>query len=127
MRSYLLLFILSFLSITCNNEKSVRILKHKKKNVTQHVASSNNILAKKETPILCYHQLRDFKNSDSKRARDYIVPPSNFRDQIKRLHDSGYVTILTDQLIEYLKYGKKNSEKSVMVTFDDTDVDLFNI
>src|SRR5262245_8101722 len=40
---------------------------------------ANEILAKKQVPILCYHQVRDYRETDSKSARDYIVPPTAFR------------------------------------------------
>src|SRR5437868_4687716 len=52
------------------------------------------ILSRKEVPVLCYHQIRDFKPTDSKIAKDYIVPIANFRAQLKMLADSGYHTIL---------------------------------
>ena len=45
------------------------------------------ILNRAQVPILCYHQIRDWSPSDSKRARDYIVPINNFREQIKLLAD----------------------------------------
>src|SRR5277367_5925092 len=34
------------------------------------------ILKKKQVPVLCYHQIRDWKPTDSKISRDYIVPPA---------------------------------------------------
>src|SRR6185295_768922 len=54
------------------------------------VAPTNDpatILNRPEVPILCYHQLRDWKASDSKTARDYIVPVATFREQMKALAD----------------------------------------
>ncbi len=41
------------------------------------------------------------------------------------LADSGYHTILPDQLQEYLLYGKALPAKPVMLTFDDTDLDQY--
>lgn len=87
------------------------------------LADAATILAKPEVPILCYHQLRDFRPSDSKTARDYIVPGANFRDQIKLLADSGYHSILPDQLHDYLLYDSPLPAKPVMITFDDTRLD----
>jgi len=83
------------------------------------------ILARKEVPILCYHQIREYKASDSKTARDYIVPPARFAEQMKILADSGYHTILPDQLYDYLLYGKQLPAKPVMLTFDDTDLEQY--
>jgi len=85
------------------------------------------ILKRKEVPILCYHQIRDWKPTDSKVARNYIVPVSQFREQIKMLADSGYHSILPDELYMYLTTGKKIPEKSIMLTFDDTDLDQYTI
>jgi len=95
--------------------------------VTPVAADAATILSRPEVPILCYHQVRDWKPSDSKTARDYIVPEDIFRDQVKSLADSGYHTILPDQLYEYLVYGKALPSKPVMITFDDTRVDQFTV
>src|SRR5690349_20155322 len=85
------------------------------------------ILSRKEVPILCYHQIRDFRPKDSKIAKDYIVPIANFRAQMKMLADSGYHTILPDQLYAYLTTGAALPSKPVMLTYDDTDLDQYLI
>jgi peptidoglycan/xylan/chitin deacetylase (PgdA/CDA1 family) len=85
------------------------------------------ILARQEVPILCYHQIRDWRPSDSKVARDYIVPPAVFHQQIKMLADSGYHTILPDQLFAYLTTGAALPSKPVLLTFDDTDMDQYTV
>src|ERR1700750_214498 len=41
--------------------------------VTGNVPASV-ILNRTQVPILCYHQIRDWRPTDSKRAKDYIVP-----------------------------------------------------
>jgi peptidoglycan/xylan/chitin deacetylase (PgdA/CDA1 family) len=85
------------------------------------------ILARPQVPILCYHQIRDWRAKDSKGAKDYIVPVEQFKAQIKMLADSGYHTILPDQLYAYLTTGAKLPSKPVMLTFDDTDLDQFTV
>ena len=90
-------------------------------------ADATTILSRPEVPILCYHQLRDFRPSDSKTARDYIVPGANFRDQMKLLADSGYHSILPDQLTDYLLYGSPLPAKPVMISFDDTRLDHYTV
>src|SRR5690242_16227103 len=82
-------------------------------------SSAAEILARPQVPILCYHRIRPFKPTDSKRAKDYIVTPDDFKSQMKLLADSGYTTILPDQLVDYLRLGKTIPAKSVMLTFDD--------
>jgi peptidoglycan/xylan/chitin deacetylase (PgdA/CDA1 family) len=91
------------------------------------IADAATILARKQVPILCYHQLRDWKPTDSKSARDYIVPPAAFKQQMKALADSGYTTILPDELYSYLAAGTPLPPKPVMLTFDDTDLDQYSV
>lgn len=90
-------------------------------------ASAAEILAREQVPILCYHQIRNWKATDSKAAKDYIVPVAEFKTQMKMLADSGYHTILPDQLFSYLKYGTKLPSKPIMLTYDDTVIDQFTV
>jgi len=88
-------------------------------------ADAKTILARKQVPILCYHQVRNWKPTDGKVGKDYIVEIQNFKDQMKMLADSGYQTILPDQLYAYLNTGAPLPAKPIMLTFDDTDLDQF--
>ncbi|PTQ93638.1 polysaccharide deacetylase [Mucilaginibacter yixingensis] len=85
------------------------------------------IMARKQVPVICYHQIRDWRPTDSKSAKDYIIPITAFKEHIKMLADSGYHTILPDQLYAYLTTGAKLPSKPIMLTFDDTDEDQFTI
>ncbi len=89
------------------------------------IADATTILGRTEVPILCYHQIRDFRSTDGKIGKDYIVPVANFREQMKLLSDSGYHSILPDQLYDYLATGKALPSKPVMITFDDTRLDQY--
>ncbi len=90
-------------------------------------ASAAIILTRPQVPILCYHQIRDWREKDSKSAKDYIMPIATYKADIKMLADSGYHTILPDQLYNYLNTGAKLPSKPIMLTFDDTDLDQFTI
>ena len=90
-------------------------------------ASASAIFTRKQVPILCYHQLREWRVKDSKISRDYIIPPAKFAAQLKMLADSGYTTILPDQLMVYLNKGLSLPSKSVMLTFDDTDLSHYEV
>jgi peptidoglycan/xylan/chitin deacetylase (PgdA/CDA1 family) len=92
-----------------------------------HTVSAATILGRKQVPILCYHQVRDWKPTDSKISKDYIMPPANLREELKMLHDSGYHTILPDQLYAYLTSGEALPSKPIMLTFDDTDEDQYTV
>ena len=85
------------------------------------------ILGRKEVPILCYHQIRDWKPTDSKTSKDYIMPPADLKAELKMLADSGYHTILPDQLYAYLTKGEALPSKPIMLTFDDTDEDQYMV
>lgn len=89
------------------------------------VADAATILARKQVPVLCYHQVRNWKPTDGKVGKDYIVEIQNFKDQMKMLADSGYHTILPDQLYAYLNTGAALPEKPILITFDDTDLNQF--
>lgn len=90
-------------------------------------ADAKTVLSRPQVPILCYHQIRDWKASDSKQAKDYIVPVARFQEHIKMLADSGYHTVLPDQLMAYLTTGAPLPEKPVMLTFDDTNLDQYTV
>jgi peptidoglycan/xylan/chitin deacetylase (PgdA/CDA1 family) len=92
---------------------------------TKKAASAAEILARPQVPILCYHQIRNWTDTDGKMGKDYIVPIAEFKSQMKMLADSGYQTILPDQLHDYLVYGKKLPKKPIMLTFDDTKLDQY--
>ena len=85
-------------------------------------ADAKTILSRKQVPVLCYHQIRDWRSTDSKSAKDYIIPVATFKSHIKMLKDSGYNSVLPDQVYNYLVYGDALPEKPVMITFDDTDL-----
>lgn len=91
------------------------------------VADATAILARPQVPILCYHQVRDWRPSDSKSAKDYIIPVAAFKEQMQLLADSGYHTVLPDQLYAYLTTGAPLPPKPVMLTFDDGDLDQYEV
>jgi peptidoglycan/xylan/chitin deacetylase (PgdA/CDA1 family) len=95
--------------------------------LTTKTAPASTILQRKEVPILCYHQIRDWTPKDSKTAKDYIVPVAQFKEQLRMLADNGYHTILPDELYAYLNEGRSLPAKPIMLTFDDTDDDQYQV
>ena len=89
------------------------------------IADVATILSKKEVPVLCYHHIRNFTAGG--RLMGYEVSPEGFAAQMKALADSGYKTILPDDLYEYLVHGATLPPKPVMITFDDNDKEQFTI
>ena len=84
------------------------------------MADAATILAKKEVPILCYHQIKELKAGDGEMTKTYSVSPAHFAQQMKALSDAGYHSILPNQLYDYLAYGVPLPSNPVMITFDDT-------
>lgn len=68
-------------------------------------------------PILEYHMVRSGPVEDE--AREYNVPPEEFRQQLDYLQSQGYTTIT---MLEYMKAKKGKMElpaKPIALTFDD--------
>ena len=93
----------------------------------QTVADAATIRTRTQVPILCYHDIRPIKPNASADTKVYTVTPEAFADQMKTLADSGYQTILPNDLYNYLAFGKPLPPKPIMLTFDDTDLDQFEI
>ena len=91
------------------------------------IATAATILSKKEVPVLCYHHIRTFSAGISESMKNYSVFPEAFAAQMKILYDSGYHTILPDQLYNYLAFDGSLPDKPVMLTFDDTDEEQYSI
>jgi peptidoglycan/xylan/chitin deacetylase (PgdA/CDA1 family) len=89
-------------------------------------ADAATIMARPQVPILCYHHIRDIK-MPGRADRGYEVTVAQFKSQMKALADSGYHTILPDELYDYLVYGATLPEKPVMISYDDTDEEQFSI
>lgn len=91
------------------------------------IADAATILARPQVPILCYHQVRDWRATDSKSAKDYIIPVAAFKEQMQMLADSGYHSVSPDQVYAYLATGAPLPSKPVMLTFDDGDLDQYEV
>jgi peptidoglycan/xylan/chitin deacetylase (PgdA/CDA1 family) len=130
-----ILFILSlFFLAGCSSEpgklNTVNSAPHpREQEVTpkKSMADLATILSRKEVPVLCYHNIKNFRPGESDRMKSYTVTPAAFAEQMKALSDSGYKTILPHQLYDYLVYGAALPPKPVMISFDDTDADQYTI
>jgi peptidoglycan/xylan/chitin deacetylase (PgdA/CDA1 family) len=83
-------------------------------------ASASQIIQRATVPVLCYHQLRDWRSSDSPYAQaNLICPPRYFRAHLDAMADAGWTTITPDQYLAHLTTGARLPAKSVMLSFDD--------
>ena len=76
--------------------------------------SATEILEKKQVPILCYHRL-EYGRNDA-----YTVTPEVFASHLKVLADSGYNSILPDELYNYLVHNASLPDNPFMITLDDS-------
>ncbi len=79
------------------------------------------ILQKAEVPVLCYHRI-----SESAKG-DYSVSPATFEAHMKVLADSGFRSVLPNQLYDYLVFNNPLPEKPVMISFDDSRTEHFTV
>jgi peptidoglycan/xylan/chitin deacetylase (PgdA/CDA1 family) len=134
MKNILPLFIAFFLLASCQSKtnapkKDVASAKKEIKIETpkKEEASPEEIVKKPEVPILCYHRIRTILPSDGSNMKVYSVTPEAFAQQMKALSENGFHTILPAQLEEYLTHNGKLPSKPIMITFDDTREEQFNI
>jgi peptidoglycan/xylan/chitin deacetylase (PgdA/CDA1 family) len=90
-------------------------------------ASMADILSRRQIPVLCYHRIRPWTASDGRIAKDNVIPPDLFKAHMRILADSGYHSIMPDQLLDHLEYGDSLPEKPVMISFDDGSIGQYDI
>ena len=85
------------------------------------VNSAAEILEKKEVPILCYHRIEGGRNDI------YSVSPDVFASHLQILADSGYNSVLPNELYDYLVHNTALPEKPFMITLDDSRIEHYAI
>lgn len=74
-----------------------------------------------DVPVLCWHQLRDWRPDDSAYSRATLIcPPAAFRAQLDALHAGGHTTISPDEHLAHLTTGAPLPPRPVLLTFDDS-------
>ena len=69
----------------------------------------------RSVPVLMYHEVND----PAEAWRHLAVPPAAFREQLRYLHDAGYVTLTAGKLATLLAADGQVPPRSVVLTFDD--------
>ncbi|MFT3751230.1 MAG: polysaccharide deacetylase family protein [Agriterribacter sp.] len=117
------------ISVTSSKPEEAKAVVDKKEETPVTAANTDaaTILSKPQIPVLCYHQIRDWRGNESRGVKDAVVPPAVFKNQLQILADSGYHTILPDDLYNYLTKGSPLPAKPIMLTYDDGDADQYNI
>jgi peptidoglycan/xylan/chitin deacetylase (PgdA/CDA1 family) len=83
-------------------------------------ASASTIMKRATVPVLCYHQLREWRSSDSAYNRSTLIcPPRHFRAHLDALVEGGWTTISPDRYLAHLATGAALPSKPVILSFDD--------
>ena len=76
--------------------------------------------ARATVPVLCYHQVRPWRASDSQYNRSVLIcPPRRFAAQLDGLAEAGFTTISPAQYLAHLTTGAPLPTRPVLLTFDD--------
>ena len=76
-----------------------------------------------QIPILSYHNVQ----TNPKKPSAYFISSVAFEKQIKQLKENGYHTVLPDDIYNHYTKGTTLPEKPIMLSFDDTRKEHFNI
>lgn len=85
------------------------------------VNTVTEILDKKEVPILCYHRIEDGRNDI------YSVSSAVFVSHLQILADSGYNSVLPNELYDYLVHNATLPDKPFVISFDDSRTEHYTI
>lgn len=77
------------------------------------------IAARAHVPVLCWHQIRRRRGSDSARDRTYIVSPRALAEQLDALVGAGYHAVSADAVAAHVARGTRLPPRPVLLTFDD--------
>jgi len=84
-------------------------------------ASAAQVARRASVPVLCWHQLRDWRAGDSAYSRRLLIcPPRRFRAQLDALGEAGFHTIGPDRYLEHLTTGAALPDRPVLLSFDDS-------
>ncbi len=68
-------------------------------------------------PILVYHQIRIA--ADGPADSEIAISLARFESQMRYLHQQGYVTLSMEEVVQFMREGRRPAEKIVAIHFDD--------
>lgn len=83
------------------------------------------IAARATVPVLCYHQIRDWRPDESATSRALTVPPALFAEHMQLLADEAWNPITVEQYFAHLTGGAELPDKPIILSFDDASVTHF--
>lgn len=70
-------------------------------------------------PVIYYHSV------DPSEANEVTISPDRLRSELEYIKNSGYTTLTTTEVYDYLANNKPIPEKSILITFDDGYMDNY--
>ncbi len=70
-------------------------------------------------PILIFHSIRPYTESDTAAARRYIATPETLEEELAYLRDHGYTSITLDDLVDAITKDHPLPPRPVVLSFDD--------
>ncbi len=77
------------------------------------------IASRATVPVLCYHQIREWRVGESEYSRGLTTPPTLFAEQMAFLAENGFHPISPADYYDHLVRGMELPTKPVLLTFDD--------
>lgn len=105
--------------ITCLPEFSDNCLYYPSNSATVEVIKEKKV----QIPVLCYHNISKHKEKEG----PLWIAEERLNEQFKMLRDSGYHTILPEQLYQHLTKGTALPSRPILLSFDDTHEAHFSI
>lgn len=106
--------------LSSSNAEKVKISKLVQKINKRIETEEFTDISKVSIPVLMYHSI-----NDNAPDNNLVIPPDQFKKQMKFLKDEGFNTLDLNELYYYLKTGKSVPKKAVAITFDDGYVDNY--
>jgi len=117
-------FMILFLLLSIKNLYAISfdysIEKYKPIKQKTQPADTNVVLNEYRIPILMFHYIRDYQNSQDSIGTNLSVSPKKFEDTINLIIKNNYSTVTMSEFV-----SKKINPKSIVLTFDDGYSDFY--
>ena len=78
-----------------------------------------SLAVRASVPVLCYHQIRDWRRGESRISRGLTTPPALFAAQMSVLADEGWHVVSIGDYYEHVVNATPLPPKPIVLTFDD--------
>ena len=78
-----------------------------------------SVAVRASVPVLCYHQVREWRAGESRVSRGLTTPPALFAEQMAFLAQDGWHVVSLRAYYEHVLRGTPLPSKPIVLTFDD--------